>query len=52
MTPKGRTKTDVSRSWEDELPLDLRRSNELVVTSRERVWGGALLGWGMKRYRL
>ena len=36
VTPKGRTKTDVWRSWEDEPPLDLRKSNKLVVTSGER----------------
>lgn len=46
MTPKGRTKTDVWRSWEDEPPLDLRKSNELVVTSGERVWGRDTLGVG------
>ena len=44
MTPKGRTKTDVWRSWEDE--LDLRKSKELVVTSGERVWGRGILGVG------
>ena len=48
MTPKGRTKSDVWRSWEDEPPLDLRKSNKLVVTSGERGWGRGTWGRGWK----
>ena len=48
MTPKGRTKSDVWRSWEDEPPLDLRKSNKLVVTSGERAWGRGTWGRGWK----